>query len=66
MLILTRHSGESIKIGDDVEVTVLRIKGTQVRLGVSAPPGVKVRREELGPRVDPPARGDLRKAGGSG
>ncbi len=58
MLILTRHAGESIRIGDDVEITVLRIKGTQVRLGVNAPPGVRVRREELSPLGDPPVEGN--------
>jgi carbon storage regulator len=51
MLILTRHFGESIKIGDDVTVTVLGIKGGQVRLGFSAPPNVPVHREEVYERI---------------
>lgn len=69
MLILTRHAGESIRIGEHVEITVLRIKGSQVRLGVNAPPGVRVRREELSPLGDPPTDtsdpGLPGKAGGS-
>ena len=47
MLILTRRIGESIVIGDDVSVTVLRIKGNQVRLGIEAPRTVSVQRDEL-------------------
>lgn len=47
MLILTRRPGETIKIGDDIEVTVLSIKGNQVRLGVTAPKDVPVDREEI-------------------
>ena len=47
MLILTRRVGESLRIGDDVSVTVLGIKGSQVRLGVNAPKSVSVHREEV-------------------
>ncbi|MGB8692083.1 MAG: carbon storage regulator CsrA [Steroidobacteraceae bacterium] len=47
MLILTRRVGESVRIGEDVTITVLRIKGTQVRLGVTAPRTVAVQREEI-------------------
>lgn len=47
MLILTRRSGESICIGDDVNITVLGIKGSQVRLGVTAPKEIAVHREEI-------------------
>ena len=47
MLILTRRVGESIRIGDDVSISVLRIKGNQVRIGVDAPKSLPVRREEL-------------------
>lgn len=47
MLILTRRIGETIIIGDQVSVTVLRVKGNQVRLGVDAPRTVSVEREEL-------------------
>ena len=51
MLILTRRIGESIMIGDDVSITVLRIKGNQVRLGVNAPKSVSVQREEISERM---------------
>ena len=47
MLILTRRSNETIKIGDDIKVTVLEIKGNQVRLGIEAPGEVVILREEL-------------------
>ena len=47
MLILSRKVGESIKIGDGVTVTVLGKRGTQIRLGITAPEGVKVNREEI-------------------
>ncbi|ORE89271.1 carbon storage regulator [Oceanococcus atlanticus] len=47
MLILTRKVGESLMIGDDVAVTVLGIKGNQVRIGVNAPREVAVHREEV-------------------
>ncbi len=47
MLILTRRIGETIVVGDDVLVTVLSIKGNQVRIGIQAPPSVSVDREEI-------------------
>jgi len=47
MLILTRRVGETLMIGDNVSVTVLRVKGNQVRLGVNAPKDVSVHREEI-------------------
>ena len=47
MLILTRRIGESVMIGDDVSVTVLGVKGNQVRLGVNAPRNVSVHGEEI-------------------
>lgn len=47
MLILTRRTGETLCIGDDVEVTVLGTKGNQVRIGVSAPRDVTVDRSEI-------------------
>jgi carbon storage regulator len=51
MLILTRRVGESVVIGDDVDVTVLGVKGNQVRLGVKAPRDVSVHREEIYQRI---------------
>ena len=47
MLILTRRSGETVHIGDDVIVTVLAVKGNQVRIGINAPRNVAVDREEI-------------------
>ena len=47
MLVLTRREGESLKIGDDIIVTVTKIRNEQVRVGVTAPSGVAVLREEI-------------------
>ncbi len=47
MLILTRKIGESLIVGDNVVVTVLGVKGTQVRLGINAPKDISVHREEI-------------------
>ena len=52
MLILTRRVGESLRIGDEVSVTVLGIKGSQVRIGVNAPRSVSVHREEVYDRIN--------------
>ena len=51
MLILTRRVGETVMIGDEVAVTVLRVKGNQVRLGVNAPKSISVQREEIFQRM---------------
>jgi len=51
MLILTRRVGETLMIGNDVTVTVLGVKGNQVRLGINAPKNVAVHREEIYERI---------------
>jgi carbon storage regulator len=51
MLILTRRIGETLMVGDDVSITVLGVKGNQVRLGVNAPRDVAVHREEIYQRI---------------
>lgn len=51
MLILTRRTGETLRIGDDVEIHVLGMHGVQVKLGIDAPRGVPVHREEIYERI---------------
>ena len=52
MLLLTRRVGESIIIGDDIVITVLGVKGNNVRIGIDAPKNVSVHREEIKQRID--------------
>lgn len=47
MLVLTRRAGERIVIGDDIVVTVLDVRGDSIRIGIDAPKGVKIQREEV-------------------
>ncbi len=47
MLVLTRRPGESILIGDDIEVRIIKIQGNQARIGIAAPRDVNIRRDEL-------------------
>ena len=58
MLILTRRVGETLMVGDDVTVTVLGVKGNQVRIGVNAPKAVAVHREEIYQRIQGEKNGD--------
>lgn len=51
MLILTRKVGESLLIGDDISVTVLSVRGNQVKIGINAPKDVSVHREEIYQRI---------------
>ncbi len=51
MLILTRRVGETVMIGDEVTITVLGVKGNQVRVGINAPKSVAVHREEIYERI---------------
>ncbi len=61
MLILTRRAGETLMVGDDVTITVLGVKGNQVRIGVNAPKDVSVHREEIYQRIQ---REKAQKLGG--
>jgi carbon storage regulator len=62
MLILTRRVGETVMIGNDVTVTVLGVKGNQVRVGINAPKNVAVHREEIYERL----KREQQQQGGSG
>lgn len=59
MLILTRRVGETVMIGNDVTVTVLGVKGNQVRIGVNAPKEIAVHREEIYERIKRELQGDV-------
>ena len=58
MLILTRRVGETVMIGNDVTVTILGVKGNQVRVGINAPKNVAVHREEIYERIKREQEGD--------
>tara|TARA_B110001452_G_scaffold63087_1_gene49792 strand:- start:2489 stop:2692 length:204 start_codon:yes stop_codon:yes gene_type:complete len=64
MLILTRRVGESLIIGDEVTVTVLGVRGNQVRIGVNAPKDVSVHREEIYQRIQTEKGAENRPASG--
>ena len=59
MLILTRRVGETLVIGDDVTITVLGVRGNQVRVGVNAPKDVAVHREEIYQRIQNEKSGEI-------
>lgn len=63
MLILTRRVGETVMIGDDVTITVLGVKGNQVRVGINAPKSVAVHREEIYERIKAEQHGASRPGG---
>ena len=52
MLVLSRKAEESMFIGDDIKITVLDIRGGQVRIGITAPQDIKIHREEVYERID--------------
>ncbi|MDJ0760203.1 MAG: carbon storage regulator CsrA [Woeseiaceae bacterium] len=66
MLILTRRAGETVMIGSDVTITVLGVKGNQVRIGINAPKDVAVHREEIFERIQSEQSGDSAEASAGG
>jgi carbon storage regulator len=58
MLILTRRIGESVRIGDEITVKVIEIKGTQIRIGIEAPKEIPVHREEVANKIKNEGAGD--------
>lgn len=63
MLILTRYVGESLRVGDDVEVSVAGVKGNQVRLAINAPKHIPVHREEIYRRIQKEKRAKVDSIG---
>jgi carbon storage regulator len=63
MLILTRRVGEALKIGDNIDITILSIKGNQVRIGINAPKDVPVHREEIYSRIKDENQPEYTEAG---
>lgn len=61
MLILTRRVGETVMIGDEVTITILGVKGNQVRVGINAPKSVAVHREEIYERIKREQQGEADK-----
>jgi carbon storage regulator len=66
MLLLTRKLGENIRIGDDVKITIVEVKGNHVKLGIDAPPSVKVHREEIYERIQQENRRNQAAAAAAG
>jgi len=64
MLILTRRVGETVMIGEEIEVTVLGVKGNQVRVGIKAPKDTPVHREEIYERIRRETTGEIALAAG--